>query len=159
MNAGVPTYCGSQGVRMSASIGSLAAVVFACACHGPGEDEIFGTYVGLLRDAELDPGITVEERDTSFTLTLEPGEEGVAGRATLRGKTRGPLGVFDGKEITEISEVHIDGDDLWCTYKRAGFRLGVKGTFGRDFTELDLDVDFVGVLFLDRQPDATPSAG
>ncbi|MES2642664.1 MAG: hypothetical protein V4850_24485 [Myxococcota bacterium] len=136
---------------MSPSIGSLAAIVFACACHGPGEDEIFGTYVGFLRDAELDPGITVEERDTSFTLTLEPGEDGVSGVATLRGKTRGPLGVFDGKEITEISDVNIDGDELWCTYKRAGFGLAVNGTFGQGFSELDLDVAYVGVLFLDRQ--------
>ena len=75
----------------------------------------------------------------------------MAGVATMRGKTEGPLGIFDGKETTEISRVNIDGEDLWCTYVRAGVGLRVKGAFGRGFTELDLDVPYVGVLFLELE--------
>ena len=141
---------------MSPSIGPVAAVLLACACRAPGDDLIFGTYSGYLREADLDPGITVEERDSSFTLTLEQGEDGVAGRATLRGKTKGPLGTFDGKETSEIAVVNIAGDELWCRYQRSGFGLRVEGTFARDFTELALDVEFVGMLFLERVQENVP---
>lgn len=136
--------------------GPIMAIVLASACHMPGEDLVYGTYSGFFDDADLDPGISVEKANTSFTLVLEPGEEGaVAGRATMRGKTRGPLGVFDGKETTEIADVRINGEELRCIYTRDGFGLRIKGFFGRDFTELELDVPYVGVLFLEREEEDT----
>ncbi|MDP2305416.1 MAG: hypothetical protein Q8P18_05270 [Pseudomonadota bacterium] len=138
---------------MHTPLGLLLVLLLASACRGPGDDVIYGTYAGYLREADLDRGITVEEENSSFVLVLEAGDGGVAGQATLRGKTHGPLGTFDGKEVTEIPDVHISGEDLWCTYERAGFGLSVTGEFGRDFTELDLDVEFVGVLFLELQLD------
>ncbi|MDP2313432.1 MAG: hypothetical protein Q8P41_11035 [Pseudomonadota bacterium] len=129
----------------------MAIIVLTGACRAAGEDEIFGTYSGFLREADLDNGITVQAKDSSFTLLLERGEDGVAGLATIRGKASGPLGGFDGVEIGEIPTVNIDGTELWCTYKGEGFTLGVEGTFSPDFATLALDVDLIGMLFLDRE--------
>lgn len=135
---------------MNLSLPPLLAILLASACLGDGDDRIFGTYTGLLQEADLDQGYSVEEADSSFTLVLEPGEDGVAGRATLQGRTKGPLGTFDGTEVVDIPEIHIDGDQLRCVYE-GQYDLRVRGTFAPDFTELDLDVQYFGLLFLDLQ--------
>lgn len=128
-------------------------LLVAVACTPvPGETvEVYeAAYAGELVQKDLAPDITILEEGTALSVALYEDADVLWADVTFTGKIAQGILVLAGPQDDSIEGVTIEGDVLTCTYASAMGVLEVHGTFRASRGVLDLVVEKVGSVTLER---------
>lgn len=138
-----------------------------CASPQPGVtiDLIEGTYEGGVDEDGLLPAVIVVDPSSTLTVVFYDEDEVLWAKAMFEGEIAKGLLVLEGPETDRIEGVTVDGDWLECTYVVSGVPLDVTGVFDADRAALDLTIEKLGTIALERlpvregEPDAADDTG
>lgn len=144
------------------SVIAILSIVAAVGCEsspyvGETVDIVDGTYMGRLADGELANRVDLVDPASSLEVRFFEDE----GELNARTIFRGEIGIgyvvgtytLDGPEYDTVHGVTVDGDELWTEYDASVKMLEVYGLFDSGRTELMLEIESLGTLWLDREED------
>lgn len=114
-------------------------------------DKFTATYQGPPREEDLLPTVVIVDPDSMLTVAFYEEDAVLWAKATFEGELRKGLVVLVGPETDYIEGVTVDGDWLACTYVVSGVPLDVTGVFYADREWLDLTIEKLGDISLQRE--------
>jgi hypothetical protein len=139
---------------MSHPLALALAAAALLGCHGGPTEFIEGTWTGFVADGDLDAGVELVDPLTTFTITVYPGQTWEGRELWADIVIDGAMEVYgvalDGAEEDTVTDVHLADTRLLVKPKVGGLTLKTRGRYSEDFEQLELDVRFVGELYLDE---------
>jgi hypothetical protein len=137
--------------------GWLAMALMAVGCHGGPTDFVEGTWGGNLIDGDLNSGVELVDPATTFTISFYEGQTWEGPELWADIVIDGALNLYgvglDGEEEDTVTDVHLADDRVLVKPMVGGITLKTRGVFSDDLEALDLDVRFIGDLYLLRIDD------
>ena len=135
-------------------LGWFALALVTVGCHGGPSDFIEGTWSGALIDGDLNGGVNLVDPQTTFTIAFYEGSTWDGAELWADILIDGAVDVYgielDGEEEDTVTDVHLADERVLVKPMVGGITLKTHGVFSDDYEELDLDVRFIGYLFLQR---------